>query len=439
MTRDEFETLAAALLARCGPDEVLLCYLRAETSDFVRFNHNRVRQAGSVEQRRLQITLVRDERQAAAGLELAGDPARDLAQCEQLLRTLRQQIRHLPRDPHLHYNTMPENTEETHAGDLPDAADMMQAIRRAAAGMDLVGILSRGSQFRGFANSLGQRNWHQAESWNLDWSCHHHADKAIKHGLAGFRWDAARLAREMERVRAQLDVMGRPPVTIEPGDYRVYLAPAAVQELLDLVGWGGFALKAHRTAQTPLIKMITEDRRLHPAVTLGEDNRRGLAPRFTAEGFVKPDKVDLIEGGRYRDCLADARSAREYGVKVNADSGCPGALDMQGGKLEEDEVLAQLGTGVYVSNLWYCNFSDRNDCRITGMTRFGTLWVEHGRPKAPLEPMRFDDSVYNLLGDALEDLAREPLLMVDPGTYGERSTASARLPGALISNMRFTL
>jgi predicted Zn-dependent protease len=92
-----------------------------------------------------------------------------------------------------------------------------------------------------------------------------------------------------------------------------------------------------------------------------------------------------------------------------------------------------------VSNLWYLNFSDRPAGRITGMTRFATFWVEDGRIVAPVKPMRFDDSIYRILGENLIDLTRSRKLLLDPSTYGERSTSSSRLPGALLSSMRFTL
>jgi len=34
------------------------------------------------------------------------------------------------------------------------------------------------------------------------------------------------------------------------------------------------------------------------------------------------------------------------------------------------------------SNLWYCNFSNPNHCRITGMPRFACLWVGQGKTAA---------------------------------------------------------
>jgi predicted Zn-dependent protease len=73
------------------------------------------------------------------------------------------------------------------------------------------------------------------------------------------------------------------------------------------------------------------------------------------------------------------------------------------------------------------------------MTRFATFWVEGGRIVAPVSPMRFDDSIYRMLGENLLALTREREFLLDPSTYGERSTASARLPGALLRALRFTL
>ena len=59
--------------------------------------------------------------------------------------------------------------------------------------------------------------------------------------------------------------------------------------------------------------------------------------------------------------------------------------------------------------------------------------------KAPLNVMRFDDSAYRVLGDNLLALTAERDLILDSGSYGERSTASARLPGGLVKDFALTL
>jgi predicted Zn-dependent protease len=208
---------------------------------------------------------------------------------------------------------------------------------------------------------------------------------------------------------------------------------------MELLSWGGFGLKSHRTAQTPLLAMVREGATLNQAVTVTEHHAAGLTPRFTRAGFIKPDRVGLITEGAYRECLANRRSAREYGVEVNCGIEHPQSLEIGAGQLPRSDVLTALDTGLYISNLWYCNFSDRNHCRITGMTRFACLWVERGRLVAPVNVMRFDESLYHILGDRLEALTEDRVHLLDTGSYEWRSSASARLPGVLVNDFTFTL
>ena len=131
----------------------------------------------------------------------------------------------------------------------------------------------------------------------------------------------------------------------------------------------------------------------------------------------------------------------EYDVPTNgaASSEAPLSIEMDPGSLARADVLAELADGIYVSNLWYLNYSDRRACRTTGMTRFATFWVEGGVITAPLDVMRFDESIYRMLGQNLVALTREREMILDCATYGARSSTSARLPGALIDEFAFTL
>ena len=149
----------------------------------------------------------------------------------------------------------------------------------------------------------------------------------------------------------------------------------------------------------------------------------------------------LIENGQLCGSMISPRTAMEYGLAANgADSGEAAlSLDLAPGSLPMSRVLAELDTGIYVSNLWYLNFSERASCRVTGMTRFATFWVENGIIKAPLNVMRFDDSLFRVLGSNLIALTQERELLIDGDTYLERRTASSRIPGALINDFSFVL
>ena len=436
---DRFRELSDKLCAGVVADEVLLLNYQGENSDFVRLNANKVRQAGHVHQQMLDMDLIQNGREISASLPLAGQLDHDLARARNLLGRLREQLPTLPEDPHLNYATG-VNSSSRHADHtLPDTEDALAQLIEAAQGLDLVGIWSGGEMSRGFANSLGQFNWHSACSFNLDWSIYREDDKAVKQNYAGFVWDAEAVLQKICQAGDALELLGRKPRSLEPGQYRVFLSPGAMNELMNTVSWGGFGLKSHRTAQTPLLSMVREGTRLHPSVNISENHRDGLTPRFTRAGFIKPDRVELIKAGVCHDCLANRRSAREYNVDVNCGSEHPQSLQMGAGSLPRKEVFTALDNGLYISDLWYSNFSDRNHCRITGMTRFACLWVESGKPVAPINVMRFDESIYHILGDQLEELTREREQIVDTGSYEWRSSATSLLPGALVNNFTLTL
>ncbi len=436
-----FFDLATHLGEQLRGDEIFTSSFAAEDSDFVRFNHSQVRQAGSVVQRHFGVDLIDGRRHAAGTLTLSGDMAADRARLGILIEQLRETRRFVPEDPYLLYATAVRSTEHHHAGELPERTAAVAQVQEAGRGRDLVGIYAAGASYAGFANSFGQRNWYSVESYNLDWSFFHSTDKAVKEAYAGFRWNSREFEHKVQTASEQLRALSRPARTIAPGRYRVYLAPAAVYDIVGLLGWGGFGLRAHRTKTTPLLQMIEGQARLNPAVDFIENTRDGFAPDFQEAGFIRPEQVPLIRAGAYEQCLVSPRSALEFQVPTNgASSGeAPDSIDLGPGSVAVDRVLQELHTGIYVSNLWYLNFSDRPACRTTGMTRFATFWVENGAIQEPLNVMRFDETIYRILGENLIGLTAERETILDPGTYDQRSLASARLPGALVDQFTFTL
>ena len=439
--QDQFSALADLLSAEMKGDEGFLARFAGETSDFVRFNRSAVRQAGAVEQRYLTLELFRGKRHATQTLTLTGEQADDLAALRAIVRDLRDILTDAPEDPHFLINTTPQSTTRVLPAKLASPDEGVDAVLRAGAGHDMVGFYAAGPIHRGFANSFGQRNWDTVQAFNIDLSFYLRADKAVKMHHAGTSWNADTFAAKADAAKARLAVLARPAKTVTPGAYRVYLAPTAMEEIMGMLSWGGFALESHRTATTPLIKMVEQGVKLHPSVTLTENSGEGLAPGFQNEGFVKPPMVTLIANGAYTDCLTSPRSAAEFGAAQNGADGSesPQALDMAAGTLETARILETLGTGIYIGNLWYLNYSDRNACRLTGMTRFATFWVENGEIVAPLNVMRFDDTVYSMLGENLKGLTAERDLILSSDTYDARSTRSMRLPGAIVDDFKMTL
>ena len=366
--KDLFFKYIDDLSATLTGDEVLLGCYNGEQSDFVRFNRSQIRQPGSVTQREVSLRLIDGKRHISSSVTLSGQADIDEPKLASILAQLRSDLPHVPEDPYLMYSTDVCSSQEEHDDTLPPADEAVSAILDAGAGRDLVGIYAAGTIEAGFANSLGQKNWFARRSFNTDWCFYHQADKAVKTSYAGFAWDDSQFARKIETARQQLDVLASDPRTIDPGEYRVFLAPSAVQEIMQMLCWGGFSLKDHRTKNTPLLKMIADSAKLAPGVTIRENTAGGLAPRFSSRGYAKADCVTLIENGEYRDCLVSPRSAAEYNVPTTGGGEGPESLELSPGALAADNVLSSLDTGVYINTLWYLNYSDRPGGRMTGMT-----------------------------------------------------------------------
>ncbi|MBM4252124.1 MAG: TldE/PmbA family protein [Deltaproteobacteria bacterium] len=422
-------------------DEVYTAYLSGEDSDFCRFNGGRIRQAGSVKQNQLTLRLINGARHAAATVSLAGSKSSDQAALTSIVAELREQLAELPDDPYLMYATEVQSSDSVRASELPDSRDTVAQLVTKSKGLDMVGIFASGSIYRGFANSLGQRNWYACHPFNFDFSLYLRADKAVKSGYAGFHWQDQACDSKLHAAREQLEILKLTPKTIKPGKYRVYLSPAALNEVTDMLAWNGFGLKSHKTKQTSLLRMVDAGASMHESVTMLEHTAAGLSPDFSSAGFKRPAHVHLIERGQYKDCLVSPRSAKEFGVSTNgaSEGESPESLEMAPGSIDLAQVPEVLGDGVYINNLWYLNYSDQSACRMTGLTRFASFWVEGGKIEQPLNVMRFDESALRMFGDHLIGLTKEREMIMSSHTYGQRSVSSVHLPGALVKDFSFTL
>jgi predicted Zn-dependent protease len=438
--KDLFFDLAGHAFGGLRGAEVLLVNFSGETSDFIRFNHARVRQPMSVRQAYLTLHLVDGRRHDRTTLTVSGGDG-DRAAIEAAIASMRADLPSLPEDPYLLYSTAATRSETERGGRLPTADEAISSLTEAGRGLDMVGVLASGPVCRGFASSLGARHWHEVDSFLLDWSVYQAGDKAVKAAHAGQQWDPGEIARRIDATRGQLPYLMREPRTIEPGAYRAYLSPAAVDELLWMLNWGGVSAKAQRTQQSTIQQLVDGEVALSELVTLREHTAAGLAPSFDDVGFTRPALVDLIHAGRHAGSLASPRTAQEYGIASNGagESESMQALELAPGSLPRAEALRALDTGVYVGNLHYLNWSDRSAARITGLTRFATYWVEDGEIVAPLSVMRFDDSLYRMLGSELEALDDQCDWILNSGTYGGRSVETSRVPGALLRQLRLTL
>lgn len=176
---------------------------------------------------------------------------------------------------------------------------------------------------------------------------------------------------------------------------------------------------------------------------MAQDFRLGLVQRFNDWGELAPQQLPLITDGKLANFLVSTQTAREYaadGVASNFASAeeAPRCVVMAPGMLPQDQVLARLGTGVYINNLWYLNWSDQASGRVTGLTRYESFWVEKGEIVCPIETLRFDESWYHALGSGLMAITQETEKIVSTSSYQQRQLGGGQFPGILVDGFYFS-
>ena len=442
-----FEALADALLQPDAAVDRTTLHLCAESSEFLRFNKSALRQATGVQQAYVTIAVERGQRRSESTLSLGGPPDLDSARLRAERQLLIEQLGLIADDPWLMRPPQASQSQHDARGTLPDAAALIERVH-AQAGQrlkqDLVGFHASGPVAHAFADSLGSRHWHRVESFHFEWCLFHRADKAVKTVYAGTSWDDAVFDAKLGDAARRMPLLARDARTLAPGAYRVALSASAMAELLGTLAWSGFGLKARRTGVSSLMRLQRGEAQFASGFHLDEDFAGSTTAAFTPEGFTRPARVPLVSAGRLPEgggTLNSPRSAAEYGVTTNGvgPGESPQALHLHGGGIPDGELLKTLDTGLFISNLWYLNYSDRAACRMTGMTRYACFWVEGGELVAPVNVMRFDDDAMRVFGSGLVGLTRTPEFMPNGDTYGARRLGSVTTPAAVVDGFALTL
>ena len=438
---NNFNIIIDKIFSRLNEDEYLTISLSSENTQFIRFSESKIRQTGLVDDASLNLKLIYNDRTCSQSFTLTSDIEKDCQKAYEILELLRLEIIQLPKDP---YIVLPENngsSRDIYNGKLLDIVEAANSLTPAMQGVDLAGIWSSGIIYRGNANSLGQKHWFSTETFSLDYSLITKDEKMVKATFAGTEWNQSEYEAFMQNSISKLEFMSREAIKIKPGEYRTYIASQGVKDIIDMFSWNGLSEASIQQGQSSFGKMKNENAKLSPCFSLNEDFRSGSVPKFNNNGEIATDVLNLVDSGILENTLINSRTAKEYNLISNNASSSESirAAYMVGGDLAESDVLKKIGTGLYLGNLHYLNWSDCIGGRITGMTRYACFWVENGEIVAPIENMRFDDSFYNFFGKNLESVGKQVEFNPEVGTYGSRSLGGTYCPGVLLSSFSLTL
>jgi predicted Zn-dependent protease len=443
--QESFEKNSKVIFSQLKGDEVVSLSLLAEESEFVRFNKGKIRQATAVEQAQVTLIIQTKTKMTKISFGLTGEIDEDRKRSLLYLGKARQEMEVLPENP---FPVVIADTGTSHTDNkaqTPSADFFIDQISKTSLPEDdLVGYLASGPLIRAIANSKGTYHWHSSDIFFVDYSLFMGIQgeaKAVTATVAGSQWDQVAWENSLNQSRTFLQQLQKPAQNIKRGKIKVYLAPAAVMELKSVVSWNGFSQAAFKQGQCGLRLLAEGQKTLSEKLSVIENFDLGVHPRFNTFGELSPHQIPLIENGKLKNFLTSMKSAAEYKVPSNgADAGeSPVTMEIKPGTLKQEDILKSLGTGLYISNLHYVNWSDQKLARLTGMTRFACFWVENGEIVSPIQDMRFDVSLYDIWGPDLVELTEFQEVSVNILTYSNRDFGGSKLPGMLIKDFEFTL
>ncbi|MBD2597771.1 TldD/PmbA family protein [Nostoc spongiaeforme FACHB-130] len=436
-----FNQLLETLLIKKLEHEEFTLKLSSEQSQFTRFNHAKVRQTGCVADGSIELTLMAEQRSSSRQFPFTGNWEKDWRKAHQALQELRDEITILPIDPYLVLPSGNNTSREVHHSNLLAQEDIVSSILAEVAELDFTGIYAGGIVIKAYGDSSGQKHWFATDTFTLDYSLFISSGKAVKGTFAGSNWDVASYAAKINEAKKQLNLLSHPAKELPRGQYKTYFAPAAVADLLQMLSWGAVSEADIQQGNSALAALSRKEKQLSAKFSLKENFQLGLVPRFNELGEMAAPELAIIENGVLVNSLVNSRTAKEYQKTANGanSSETLRTPEISPGNLRFEQILSNLDTGLYVSNLHYLNWSDRPTGRITGMTRYACFWVENGEIVAPIENLRFDDSLYRFWGENLVDFTNFQEFIPEVDTYENRKLGGSLVPGMLVNDFTYTL
>lgn len=203
---------------------------------------------------------------------------------------------------------------------------------------------------------------------------------------------------------AQRALLGLNQTEIDPGHYEAVLGHGAVEAILR------FVVEATSSegviTHTSFLKDVIGEQIFDTRLTLIDDTYNPdhfAGHRYDNEGVPSPP-ITFIEKGILKDYAYNRRNARKLNTESNGrnSTGFSGerpiysSVVLSKGSKTEQELIAQIDNGVYITNLFYNNFVDPPEGTCTGLTRDGLFRIKNGEIVGALKNMRWSDSIKSI-------------------------------------------
>jgi predicted Zn-dependent protease len=404
LTEAEAKQLADRVLALAsGLDDVRVTIVSAWSGN-TRFADASITTSGGIVETSITVTATVGRKRASSSTNVLDDAA--LERTVELAATL---ARLSPDDPELMPELGPQTYRtvnafvartamldpEVRSGAVSRAIESASAAGRSAGSIFSAGYLEANAAAFAVATGRGLFAYHR--STDADFSVTARTPDGTGSGwAAGGARDFGRVdPASIGRIAAQKAVASRNPQALEPGLYTAVLEPAAVTDLVPLLG---SALNA-RTAdegRSPFSKpgggTRIGEKVMDERVTIYSDpaDPQLLASPFDFEGLPLPRTV-WIEKGILRN-LAYSRFWAQKQGKQPTGSALAAGFALTGGSKSTEEIIAGCERGILVTHFFYIRSLDPRTVLQTGLTRDGLFLIENGKIAKALKNFRWNES-----------------------------------------------
>ena len=425
LSRNEAKSILDKVIDISTADETE-AHLGSRRSSLTRFAENHIHQNVSEDNANLSVTAVLGKRMGTARTSKLDDESikKVVASATEIARLAPPDDELLPRlgpqeyrEVQAHDPSIDDLTPMDRAGAVAEAIKLCEeagsaGVLPAKNGLRAAGAFSDGSSSSAMANSSGLFAFHQGS--NIDFSMTALGDDSSGWAGGSSHRRSGITPRTLSEIAVEKALKSREPRTIPPGRYTVILEPEAISVIVFM--FSGFNALAADEGRSFLAGKMWQ-KVLGSNITLVSDPYHPLHQGRPFDGDGVPTKrVVLVENGVAENLVYDRLTAKKHGVEPtghgsggrNAYGAYPSHIVMEGGNATLEDMIASTDRGVLVTRFWYMRVVDPMKVIVTGMTRDGTFWIEHGKIAYGIKNFRFNQNVLDMLNDV--EMMSEPTL-----------------------------